>query len=59
VSDVGPSRRWSLDAGLDRDQWPVAASEAVSGLRQGTLIDDPPFVYAAAPSYPIHPITRA
>jgi len=59
VSDAEPGRHWSLDAGLDLDQWPVEAQTAVRGLRQGTLIDDPPFVYAAAASHPIHDTTRA
>jgi len=59
VSGAGPGAPWSLDAGLDPDDWPPEARTASSGLRQGTLIDEPPFVYAAAAAYPIHPTTRA
>lgn len=59
MSDAASGPPWSLDAGLDPEEWPTAAHAAVGGLRQGTLIDDPPFVYAAAASHPIHPTTRA
>ena len=59
MSGAGPRAPWSLDAGLDPDEWPAQARAAVSALRQGTLIDEPPFVYAATATFPIHPTTRA
>jgi hypothetical protein len=50
---------WSLQAGIDSQNWPEAAREATAGLRQGTLVASPPFAYAASPEHPIHAVTRS
>lgn len=50
---------WSLQAGIDPESWPEAARQATAGLRQGTLVESPPFTYAASPDHPIHGVTRA
>ncbi len=40
--------RWSLQDGIDPGAWPDEAREATDGLRQGSLVASPPFVYAAS-----------
>ncbi|RKQ92985.1 hypothetical protein C8N24_2842 [Solirubrobacter pauli] len=50
---------WSLQAGVDPREWPEAAREATKPLRQGSLVERPPLVYAADAAHPIHATTRA
>lgn len=50
---------WSLQAGIDPETWPEAARKVAAGLRQGSLVEAPPLVYAASAEYPIHATTRA
>jgi hypothetical protein len=50
---------WSLQTGIDAQVWPKAARDATAGLRQGTLVASPPFVYAASADYALHAVTRA
>jgi hypothetical protein len=55
--DDAPS--WSLQYGIDPDGWPESARVATADLRQGTLVQSPPFVYAASADHPIHAVTKA
>ena len=57
AGDEAPA--WSLRSGIDAEAWPEEAKEAVTTLRQGTLVPSPPFVYAANASFPIYGATRA
>lgn len=50
---------WSLQDGIDPESWPAAAREATAGLRQGTLVQSPPLVYAASAEHPIHDTSKA
>jgi hypothetical protein len=50
---------WSLQDGIDSGAWPEEAREATAGLHQGSLVESPPFVYAASAGHPIHDTTRA
>lgn len=50
---------WSLQVGIDPEAWPESARQATTALRQGTLVEAPPFAYAASADHPIHATTRA
>jgi hypothetical protein len=49
---------WSLQDGIKTREWPDEVRSATAGLRQGILVADPPFLYAAAAAHPVHDITR-
>lgn len=52
--------RFSLQAGIPLGaDWPAQVQSATENLRQGDLVADPPFVYAADAETPIHATTRA
>ncbi|UUY05397.1 hypothetical protein LRS13_07705 [Svornostia abyssi] len=50
---------WSLQDGIDPQEWPERAREAMHALRQGSVVESPPFVFAASPEFPIHSVTKA
>lgn len=50
---------WSLQYGIDPDGWPETARAATAGLRQGSLVESPPLVYAADAEHPIYAVTKA
>lgn len=58
-SDEEDEVPWSLQEGIDGDSWPAAARAAAAGLRQGSLVKSPPFVYAANAAHPIHDTSKA
>jgi hypothetical protein len=53
--DVEPA--WTIDGGLDQD-WPEGVHDAVESLRQGDLVESPPFFYYADGGYPVFSLTR-
>ena len=52
-----PEPAWTIDGGLESD-WPDEIHDAVSSLRQGDLVQSPPFVYYADGAQPIFALTR-
>ena len=59
MSDSPGPRSWSLDEGIKPREWPEEVRKATEGLRQGLLVEGPPFVYAANPAHPIHEVSTA
>lgn len=55
----GEKSAWSLQDGISPDSWPEAARDATRTMRQGDLVESPPFFYAADPDHPIHRISVA
>lgn len=50
---------WSIDRGIDPAGWTPEVHDALANLRQGHLVESPPFAYYADGARPIHGMTRA
>ena len=50
---------FSLEAGIDASRFTAPVRDATVALRQGTLVANPPLVYAADPAHPLYIATVA
>lgn len=50
---TGPSTAWSIDGDVVPEGWTAELRQALEGLRQGSLLEDPPITYYADPAHPL------